>query len=387
MIMLALLIHFVAGGLLALIGNVTGSMAFRKQRQAHWTERARLLWPARVADESIMIIVPVLLHIAHALISPDTDRWWVLNDTAAFLGAGLVGYVLDRAVFPWLDLSTWRHLAFAGLQTRFLVWMVPVFIGIAMPVEPGWEMLLITTAYLAFRYALHRGMGLWLLSLTGHVRDARPRLVAIVANAAASSGIRPARVRELRSAGAQAYALISTNELLFTDRLIDLCSDDELTAITHHELAHLTEPSSVILLRYLGSLSHLPLLFIAPLIHTFDLLGLIIAVVLFVAIRSMLSNVSQRMEKQADRQATEHEPDKGSYARALCRIHEFNLIPAVTRRSGATHPDLYDRMVAAGLTPDFERPVAPATQTVALMMYAILLGMGFMVLMKQQGML
>lgn len=37
----------------------------------------------------------------------------------------------------------------------------------------------------------------------------------------------------------------------------------------------------------------------------------------------------------------------------------LNLLPAVEAKGRATHPHLYDRLIAAGVTPDFPRP-APA---------------------------
>ena len=47
------------------------------------------------------------------------------------------------------------------------------------------------------------------------------------------------------------------------------------------------------------------------------------------------------------------------YARALARIYEDSLLPAVNSRKVESHPDLYDRMEAAGITPDFLRPARP----------------------------
>lgn len=385
MALVSLLIHFVSGGLLVLLGDLIATWNYDRERVMHWTERARTLWPARVAGEANLILVPLLLHVAHALIAPASAGSWVLNDTAAFLGAGLGGYWLDRLTFPRLDFPAWRDLAYAGMQTRFLAWIIPVFVGIAMPAVPGWQMLALTVAYLTFHFAMQRGAGYWLLERTGHVREARTRLVRIVADAAAATGMRAPRVRELRSAGAQAYALITLNELLFTDRLVDLCSDEELKAICHHELAHLSEPAGVAWLRQLNALAHLPLLYVVPLVHLLDSIGLIIALLGYMGLRSILPRVSRKMEKRADRQALAHEADKGSYALALLKIHEDNLIPAVTRQQGSTHPHLYDRLVDAGLTPDFERPSAPASGSTVMFAYSVLLGMGAMWLTVHQG--
>jgi hypothetical protein len=68
--------------------------------------------------------------------------------------------------------------------------------------------------------------------------------------------------------------------------------------------------------------------------------------------------LSRKLEMRADRLAKLNEGDAGTYARALMRLYEDNLTAVVTKRK-MTHPHLYDRMLAAGVTPDFPRP-APA---------------------------
>lgn len=68
------------------------------------------------------------------------------------------------------------------------------------------------------------------------------------------------------------------------------------------------------------------------------------------------------MEKRADQFAIESEfINPEVYARALERLYQTNQMPAVMpRRSNKIHPDLYDRMLAAGVTPDFPKPQPPS---------------------------
>ena len=70
-------------------------------------------------------------------------------------------------------------------------------------------------------------------------------------------------------------------------------------------------------------------------------------------------NFRNRMEKRADSMATVHEGDSGTYARALERLYQVNQVPAVVSKS-MVHPGLYDRLLAAGVTPSYPRPKAPA---------------------------
>ena len=53
----------------------------------------------------------------------------------------------------------------------------------------------------------------------------------------------------------------------------------------------------------------------------------------------------------------ENQVDAVVYARALERLYETNQIPAVMpRRATKIHPDLYDRMLNAGVTPNYAKP-------------------------------
>ena len=60
---------------------------------------------------------------------------------------------------------------------------------------------------------------------------------------------------ELGGMAANALALPVTRELIFTERLLAVCSDEEVAAICAHELAHLTESKAVLAGRLLRSFS------------------------------------------------------------------------------------------------------------------------------------
>jgi hypothetical protein len=82
---------------------------------------------------------------------------------------------------------------------------------------------------------------------------------------------------------------------------------------------------------------------------------------LAVALLTLLGRrLSRRLEGRADELSRAHEGAPGTYARALAKIYEVNLVPPVTAGRGATHPHLYGRLVAAGGAPDYERPKPPA---------------------------
>ena len=64
--------------------------------------------------------------------------------------------------------------------------------------------------------------------------------------------------------------------------------------------------------------------------------------------------------QDADKVATENAVNAMTYARALERIYETNQMPAVMRSNRTIHPHLYDRMLAAGVTPQYPRPMRPS---------------------------
>jgi Zn-dependent protease with chaperone function len=121
-------------------------------------------------------------------------------------------------------------------------------------------------------------------------------------------------------------------------------------------------------------LTFLPWLFFKPVIYTYGHFGLyaLLGITLIVPYLSM--KISRRLEKHADLIAKSNEPDAGIFARALLRIHEDNLVPSVLRGGHASHPHLYDRLLAAGVTPDFPRPKAARSMAWNGIFFAGLLG-------------
>ena len=159
-----------------------------------------------------------------------------------------------------------------------------------------------------------------------------------------------------RSQIAQAMAFISTRRLVFTERLLEILSDDEIALVCAHELGHLTESRSARYWRKLTLVRYLPWVFFNPVVHTFDFLGFNCLLLITLLLPFLFYKLSRKLESRADDMAKANEGDAGTYARALKRLYEDSLIPAVLASSRRTHPNLYDRMLSAGVTPDFPRP-------------------------------
>ena len=135
-------------------------------------------------------------------------------------------------------------------------------------------------------------------------------------------------------------------------------SDEELETIIAHELGHLRESlatrwkrmSSLLVIGIVGLLP--------PIYATFGITGYLISIVAAVLFSRLRRRHSRALERVADVAGHTAQRDDQTYARALEKLHIASLIPAVLHKH-ATHPSLYDRMIAAGVTPDYPRPKPP----------------------------
>jgi Zn-dependent protease with chaperone function len=104
----------------------------------------------------------------------------------------------------------------------------------------------------------------------------------------------------------------------------------------------------------------LPWVLFNPVVHTFGVPGFLALALSSAIVPLVYRTISHKLELRADQLALAHEPNSGIYARALAKLYEDGLLPAVNPKKRASHPHLYDRLIAAGLTPEFPRPAAPA---------------------------
>jgi hypothetical protein len=69
---LSAIIHLIAAGLMTALANWAGLISWRRAAKAHWTERARLLWPVRFTAGINVFLIPVILNQAHWFFFPET---------------------------------------------------------------------------------------------------------------------------------------------------------------------------------------------------------------------------------------------------------------------------------------------------------------------------
>lgn len=356
--MLPFLVSLLAAAVVVALTLVVELIPWWRAREAHWTERARKLMPARVAARQYEWAIPIGMALVSRFYWPDVSMAWAL--IGGFIGCVLGAIPLMRAIVPGLTFRQWTDAYTQHITIRMIEWGTLLAAIVCMPPTWGLPALAIAATFVVVRVALGFGAMLRILRLVGNLHPASPRLTEIVTACSAQAGVPVRASWEARDTQANAMAAIASKELIFTTRLLEVASDDELRAITRHELAHLAESRAVLWRRIAGDLAIMPLIFLRPAISNFGPPGLVAIMAAVFLILALRSRMSQTLEKHADQQAIVPEESLGIYARALETLYRTNQMPVVMKGTGLlNHPDLYDRMVAAGATPDYPRPKSP----------------------------
>lgn len=353
--------------------NWVALRTFRGLKNAHWTERARRIWPGRTAAAALPWLLPANIVLAQRLAGFEGEPPWPLAAIAAWAGAIAANYRFDRELFPWLTPRAWAHQVMAGWTIRFAIWILFLAAVVLMPRELDWRAWSLAGCFvLIFSVWLLGGlrMACQVLRL---IRPAPERLLRIVTTVSEQMKVPVRGVWLLQSSTASAFALPLTGDLLFSERLLLLHPDNEVAAICAHELGHLGESKAMVAGRIGGALFLVPLLFIKPVMFTWSPAALLMLGAISWLLIYGSRRLSHRLERRADQIAQANEADAGTYAQALARLHEENLIPAVLARR-RTHPDLYDRLLAAGAQPDYPRPAKPLAIAPQVMLLSMLLG-------------
>jgi Zn-dependent protease with chaperone function len=342
--------------------NWLALIPWRRAKGRHWTERARLCYPARAAAGSNLWILPAVLSMTVLLFWPDDCPHWMLMLLATAAGAVMGTIPMDHEIFPRIPLNDSLRLTAAHWLIRFTTWII--FLGAIALMPDGFNSRSFIIAAVVVALLIFWSRQGWILTgrILGFFVPPPERLQDIVRDTAARMNVPVREFWVMRSSGSQAFALPAAQTLLFTDRMLEVLPDDEIAAVCAHELAHLTEAKTEYYKRYVQWLGFLPWLFFKPITHVFGVFGYVILVCITTIVPRFYRDISRKLEVRADTMAKAEERDPGTYARALARIYEDNLIPAVTAGRG-THPHLYDRLVAAGITPDFPRPAAAKSST------------------------
>lgn len=323
-----------------------------------WTERARALHPIRKGHGAWTFASPLVAVVCQQHLLPEESPVPAL--VGAILGGVISGWPLDKTAFPAFSFRSWFRAASQASVIRSAWLALTLAFALSIPHEWSVEHAYWIIGYLIAAGALASGLLQQAMHLCGIFRPANERLAAIVKAESDKANVRVNAVWMFDSPAGYAAALLVQRTLLFSSTTVDEHDDGELRAICRHELAHLTEIPAVVALRLVTApLTIVPFVLVPAFYHSWRGAGVAGAVLLSIAIARGVATLSLRLEKRADRIAS-NDDDSPVYARALERIYRRNLVAAVfPARARRTHPDLYDRMVAAGVTPEYPRPLPP----------------------------
>lgn len=332
-----------------------------REGEAHWTKRAVAARVLRVH----LIRAALLVGIAAGMwvvAGPLSELSWATLVTLAPIAA-LVGW--SRGLRPLraaLGLPQAPRgggprtaIAYALLFFPHLL-LVALVIGLTWGREPAIVLGATALGMIAIILLL-RGGALRLARALGAVQAAPPRLLEVVRRAADRSERAVPDTVVVPSGAVNAFAFVYAGVLGVTSALVELLDDTELEAIVLHELGHLAESPAALRTRAL-SLTAFTTFALLELESRVSLWIVLVHVLVVIAIARWVRARTRALEQAADAHAHDH-VEEGTYARALEKIYRLNLFPAV-QGGRRVHPDLYDRMIAAGVTPDYPRPPAPA---------------------------
>ncbi len=327
---------------------------------AHWTERARLLYPARVSDGYHGFNFALLSAFALLVIGGVPAQHWIFGGFFGWIGGRLGGYVLARAMYPQVTARRWLRQFSISLSLGSANMVVFVGAILVMPVDFGWKTWIIAGGVLGFSLIMALGLGRNMLTVLKLIRPAPPAVLETATQAANQAGAPLRAVWLTNDPAAFAAALIRSKEMIFSKTAIENLTPDEFASVCAHEAAHLKESNWILAARIIGSLSFLPFIFVRPLLHQYGPAGLFPVYIIYFAAIYLRPRLSRKMERRADQHAVKQTADPATYAHALERLYQINQTPAVfPKRRARTHPDLYDRMVAAGQTPAYPKPNPP----------------------------
>jgi Zn-dependent protease with chaperone function len=356
---LLLILHFLASAAVVYGMDQLSLIPWRRAKEAHWTQRARLLWPVRKSSALLFVAAPALLAVVQLIVLPHLPPAFLWAAVAGLPGAAIGTWPMAHALFPGLTMVRWLRDLTSAIVIRLLMLGIYLAAGAFMPYEMGFEMLALTLIVVGLTLWVIRGGLLWMLWAIGSLLPPPERLVHAVNSVAERMKLPVPKLYQLRTYGANALAYPLNHTLLVTEGALKALSDEELGAVCAHEFAHLNEPRKILLMRGLSAFALLPAIFLKPIIEAWGPAGCLMIGVLVLMVARLTTHFRRRMEVSADAVATTHEGESpGVYARALERIYEINHIPAVL--AGAlTHPNLYDRLEASGVTPAYPRPAPP----------------------------
>lgn len=333
--------------------------------EVHWSLRASWAHGCRTAGWLSWLTTVAIVGFLSFHATEPLGLLGALITWSSMLGAAIGARLAFNALHPALKAQRTARQRFADLAfgpgTLYYWALAPLVWAPLVTSDFDHQTGMVLTLAVTLHFAWG-GSTLTLWRSLGLVTAPTPELAALVRETAEHARVPLHRVSVWRWRTANAITFPHKREIALTVRLVEVLDDEELRGLVVHQLARLTEPRRMFLVRVCMTIAPLGLLLVRPMAATHGALAVVAVVASVVAVFVVGARASHRAERVADA-ATHREDASLAYARALSKIHEDRLLPAVTSRGTKSHHDLYERMLAAGVTPDFPRPPAPDTKT------------------------
>jgi len=334
----------------------------------HWTEVARRVDPLRRTGQIAMALFPILFGAIGVMnsgpLSP-LPSWFMafVGSAGAAFGILPVYYHVHRNV--GLPVGGLKHEIHSLLAKLLFVAPHLVLCGLLVLLLTSRviENIFILSGLAAFgTLCIVFGAELRLARLLGTLNAAPDHLRIQAEKAARKLGVPFPRVYLVPIRFANAYAWPHLHSVAMTQAAAERLTPDEIEVVFAHEIGHISEPLHRRLAR-LGMLA-MPQFVVVAIFFLMSqgyslLVSLTAASVLLTLFGAQVGRHLTGAEENADSVARSVDGNRFVYASALEKLHRHNLIPAVTGQKIKGHPDLYDRLVAAGAEPEFPRPLAP----------------------------
>lgn len=360
---------FVVAAVASIASDFLALYPFTKCSEKHWVEKARRAYPARLTA----IVNPFLLAAFFGtygwIDNPSSPViYLIVGAASAYIAAMMLwAYVEKRILERNLKISS---LIKSHLSIWFLfyypIWILILLLSLPSRLTPGGFVLhgVIFIIYCA----LAAGGSFMIAKALGLAGPGSSRLRRLIEETHEKLGVAPRRVYEISWIMVNALVYPITKMLVVSKSAMKHLTDRELKAILKHEFGHLAEPLPVVLVRMSGLVFLFLLFSIRQIYGTFGIIGVLVTLLSAFLGIFLLNLLARRMEERADTVAATE--DDGTYAKTLEKIYHLNMLPAVNSSKKSPHPDLYDRMIDAGVSPDYPRPKPPTRlmTTVALVL-------------------
>ncbi|BBM85819.1 M48 family metalloprotease [Candidatus Uabimicrobium amorphum] len=324
-------------------------------RESHWAEKARILFIARLNAGGLVIAFPVTIivmlslsrHPSYGVVPTTLTLWWF-----CFISLFTCMAISSRIFHSYHTtprMSSLKSMCSSLLLLYPHLTVAIVFLAISwfVPKSFLWLWLVLFAAVTWFLLTK------WCLPLARwcKVLTPAPQLQEMIPQGSSIA------TYFFYHKTANAFALTLSGAICVSEKLYALLNRAQVESIMQHEYQHFQRHSNIAR----GFVCSIPFVLASSYkmlsAYQISLYWMFLILILIIVLKNVAMKMFLREEKEIDNVVSK-EMDNEAYAYALESMHKENLLPAVMTKN-TTHPHLYDRMLDAGVTPDFPRPDPP----------------------------